>query len=220
MNVVSSASRATSALPPIPRHNRRVARLASYQSDPRRGVAHRGEHRQAAGADAQTDAYAKSVRRREMIHLIGTAHERTQYWSDAIRCGESTDTNSEIVQQFEQYLRNAVASLAATAIAEELSQKCVEERAGGMSVCKKVADDLGLHHLFCDPDHDERRKLNITTTDQRESVWASRVATLAPNETSVIFVCGVDHCSTFLAKLEQRGLRARIHCDDWTSRLS
>ena len=59
-----------------------------------------------------------------MIHIIGTAHERTQYWSDAIRRGESIDTNSEIVQQFELYLREAVDSLAATAIAEELSQQC------------------------------------------------------------------------------------------------
>ena len=82
-----------------------------------------------------------------------------------------------------------------------------------MSVCKKVADDLGLHHLFRDPDYDERRKLNITTADQREDLWVSRVATLVPDETSVIFVRGADHCSTFRAKLEQRGLQARIHCD-------
>ena len=80
-----------------------------------------------------------------MIHIIGTAHERTQYWSDAIRRGELIDTNSEIVQQFELYLREAVDSLAATAIAEELSQQCFKEREGGSSVCKKVADDLGLH---------------------------------------------------------------------------
>jgi hypothetical protein len=117
-----------------------------------------------------------------MIHIIGTAHERTQYWSDAIRRGEAIDTNSEIVRQFEQYVRDAARSFAATTIAEELSQQCVEERDGGISVCKKVADDLGLHHLFCDPDRDERQKLDITTTDQRESIWVSRVAKLAPNE--------------------------------------
>jgi hypothetical protein len=151
-----------------------------------------------------------------MIHIIGTAHELTQYWSDAIRRGESIDTNSEI----ERYLLDAVGSLAATALAEELSQQCVEERVGGMSVCKKVADDLGLRHLFCDPDHDERRELNITTADQREDLWVSRVATLVARENSVIFVCGVDHCSTFRAKLERRGLQARIHCDDWTRHMS
>jgi hypothetical protein len=155
-----------------------------------------------------------------MIHIIGTVHELTQYWSDVIRRGESIDTTPEIVQQFEQYLRDAVGALAATALAEELNQQCVEERVGGMSVCKKVADDLGLHHLFCDPDHDDRRKLNITTADHREDLWVSRVATLVPDETSVIFVCGADHCSTFPAKLEQRGLQARIHCDDWKSQLS
>ena len=155
-----------------------------------------------------------------MIHIIGTAHERTQYWSDAVRQGEAIDTDRETVWQFEQYLHDAIGSLAATAIAEELSQQSVKERVGGMSVCKKVADDVGLHHLFCDPDHDERQKLNITTADQREDLWVSHVATLVPNETSVIFVCGAAHCTTFRAKLEQRGLQARIHCDDWTSRLS
>jgi hypothetical protein len=127
------------------------------------------------------------------------------------------ETDLETVQQFEQYVRDAACSLAATAIAEELSQQCVEAREGGISVCKKVADDLGLNHLFCDPDRGERQSLDLTTTDQRETIWVSRVAELAPNETSVIFVCGADHCSTFRAKLEQRGLQALIHCNDWTS---
>jgi hypothetical protein len=154
-----------------------------------------------------------------MIHIIGTAHS-TQYCSDAIRRRESIDTDLETVQQFEQYVRDAARSLGATTIAEELSQQYVEAREGGISVCKKVADDLGLHHLFCDPDRGERQSLDITTTDQRETIWVCRVAKLARNDTSVIFVCGADHCSTFRAKLEQRGLQARIHCDDWTSRLS
>jgi len=151
-----------------------------------------------------------------MIHIIGTAHERTQYWSDAIRRSESIDTTAKIVQQFEEYLRQEVRSLAATAIAEELNRQCVEQREGGIAVCKKVANEMGLHHLFCDPDRDERQKLGITTIDERESIWVDRVTRLAPNDSSVIFVCGADHCSTFRAKLEQRGLQAQVHCDDWT----
>jgi len=43
----------TSALPPIPDIIAASHRMASYQSDPRRGVARRREHRQAAGAAAQ-----------------------------------------------------------------------------------------------------------------------------------------------------------------------
>jgi len=43
----------TSALPPIPDIIAGSHRLASYQSDPRRGKADRGERRQAAGAAAQ-----------------------------------------------------------------------------------------------------------------------------------------------------------------------
>ena len=89
-----------------------------------------------------------------------------------------------------------------------------------MSVCKKVADEARLQHLFCDPPQNDRQKLNIMTADRREDFWVSCVIALVPNETSVIFVCGATHCSTFRAKLEQRGLQVRIHCDDWTSRLS
>ena len=65
---------------------------------------------------------ARPVLSVQMIYIIGTVHELTQYWSDAIRRSELIDTKSEIVQQFEQYLRDAVGSLAATALAEELSQ--------------------------------------------------------------------------------------------------
>ena len=36
-----------------------------------------------------------------MIHIIGTAHGKTQYWSDLISKGESLDTCPVIVERFE-----------------------------------------------------------------------------------------------------------------------
>jgi hypothetical protein len=126
------------------------------------------------------------------------------------------DTDAATVKEFEQYLCDAAVSLHATVIAEELSRQAVEKRKGGMSVAKKVADRLGLRHLFCDPNCDERQELGITTSDEREMIWLKRLQGLRPNETSIIFVCGADHSTTFHSKLERKGICARIHCGDWT----
>jgi hypothetical protein len=150
-----------------------------------------------------------------MIHIIGTAHS-VQCWSDAIKSGIDCDADPTTVKRFERYLHDAALLLGVTAIAEELSQKAVEQRRGGSSVAKEVARRLGLRHFFCDPDRDEREALGVSTGVDREAVWASRLEPLSPNETSMIFLCGANHSDTFKRTLERRGLDARIHCDDWT----
>jgi hypothetical protein len=151
-----------------------------------------------------------------MIYIIGTAHARTQMWSDAIRNGECLDTDAATVEQFQLYLRDAAISLDAAVIAEELSQQVVEDRPGGASVAEQVAHDLQLMHLYCDPDRDERQKLCIKTGAEREAIWLLRLQRLHPNSTSIIFVCGADHCNSFKAMLDQNELRAQIYCRDWT----
>ncbi len=151
-----------------------------------------------------------------MIHIIGTAHTKTQFWSDAIRRGESLDTCAAIVECFESYLRDAAISLNAKAIAEENSKHRVDQMEGGSSVAKKVADELGLLHAYCDPDPEERRSLGIQRPEDREPIWMDRIQPFSPNETSIIFVCGGDHSITFRSLIERGGLHARIHCQDWT----
>ena len=151
-----------------------------------------------------------------MIYIIGTGHTRTQIWSDAIRNGESLDTDAATVQRFQLYLRNVAISLDAAMIAEELSRQAVEDRPGGASVAELVAHDLRLAHLYCDPGRDERRELCIRTGIEREAIWLSRLQRLHPNLTSIIFICGADHCDSFKALLDQYELSARIHCSDWT----
>ena len=150
-----------------------------------------------------------------MIHIIGTKHS-LQCWSEAIKSRIDCDSAPATIERFEHYLRDAALSLRATAIAEELSKEAVEERQGGASVAKLVADCLGLRHLFCDPDAGEREALGISTGSDREDVWASRLKPLAPNDTSIIFLCGANHSDTFKMTLGRWGLHARVHCDDWT----
>jgi hypothetical protein len=153
-----------------------------------------------------------------MIYIIGTAHTKTQFWSDAIRDGSSLDTCAAIVERFEAYLRQAAISLRAKVIAEENSEYLVAQREGGSSVAKKVAEELRVHHVYCDPDSNERQALNIQTDEDREIIWMHRLYPSSPNETPIVFVCGADtplrsdHCSNatgfalrFTARLDDRG---------------
>jgi hypothetical protein len=150
-----------------------------------------------------------------MIHIVGTRHS-LQYWSDAIRNGEDCDADFLTVERFEKYLQAVATSVHAAAIAEELSRECVEERQGGASVAKQVADRLGLRHLYCDPESNERSAHGVSNSDEREEFWISRIQPLIPNSTSVIFVCRANHSLSFKAKLNNRGLHAAIYCKDWT----
>jgi hypothetical protein len=73
-----------------------------------------------------------------------------------------------------------------------------------------------LHHVYCDPDPEERRSLNIKRPQDRELMWIDRIQPFSPNGTSIIFVCGADHSASFQSLLERSSLHARIHCQDWT----
>lgn len=150
-----------------------------------------------------------------MINIIGTAHTKTQFWSNAIRDGLSLDTCAAIVDRFEAYLRETAISLRAKVIAEENSEHAVVQLAGGASVAKKVAEELRAHHVYCDPDPSERQALNIQTDERREMVWMYRIRPFDPNEISIVFICGANHSEAFRTLLERNGLRAQIYCQDW-----
>jgi hypothetical protein len=153
-----------------------------------------------------------------MIHIIGTDHSKTQFWSDAIRQNKSIDTCAAIVGRFELYLRDAATLLEAAVIAEENSKQRVDQMGdGGSSVAKTVADELGLRHAYCDPDLNERSALGVGKhQNDREPIWMDRIQPFSPNETSIIFVCGACHSVSFQSLLEWSGLHAGIHCEDWT----
>lgn len=152
-----------------------------------------------------------------MIYIIGTEHSKTQFWSDAIRQGISLDTCPAIVEAFEDYLREVATAAGAPVIAEENSQYCVDQMEGGASVAAKVAEGFGLRHVYCDPDREERIRLSIKSLEEKERVWLKRLQAFSPNKTSIIFICGADHCRTFQALLQQNGLKAQIHCENWVT---
>jgi nicotinic acid mononucleotide adenylyltransferase len=114
------------------------------------------------------------------------------------------------------------------------------------SVAKDVATNLGIQHLFCDPDTGERRATGLQVGEElrtqamtvskktgrewtdvhhaeikkqfstREAVWLERLEGCKPNNRSIIFVCGADHVDTFKAALDAKKFLAGVRCRGWT----
>ena len=181
-----------------------------------------------------------------MIYIVGTAHS-VQVWSDAKRSGTSFDASEEMMLAFEIYLEAAAKSLNVSMIAEEACEEWVLRHGqGASSVARDVAKRLGIEHLFCDPDSQERRAIGLkvgpelteyarkvaaTTGRQfdevyreergkgfapREAIWIERLGNHEPNNHSLIFVCGADHVETFKSALDARHIMGEVYCRDWT----
>ena len=153
-----------------------------------------------------------------MIYIIGTRHS-LQVWTDLVRKGGSLDASLQEVEAFENYLLNSAQSLKADIIAEEASDESVAAYTGGSSVPKDVAAQLGIEHLFCDPDTAQRQsigKVGEKLHAAREAVWLARLEGCDPNNKSVIFVCGANHVNAFKDRLHSKQILAEIYCADWS----
>src|SRR5262249_39585399 len=114
-----------------------------------------------------------------MIYIIGTRHS-LQVWTDARRKGVSSlDASPRDVRAFESYLLNSAQSLKADIIAEEASDDSVAAYGhGASSVAKDVAAQLGIKHLFCDPDTAHRQSIGKVGEElhaARQVVWLERL---------------------------------------------
>jgi hypothetical protein len=181
-----------------------------------------------------------------MIRIIGTSHS-LQVRTDAIRNGESLDATKEGVEAFERYLAGVAKSVKADLIAEEASDEWVARHGPrASSVAKDVATRLGIQHLFCDPDTEQRQSIGLKVREKlhnavgkeaeetgeewndvhnaevkkqfcaREAVWLERLQGCAPHKRSVIFVCGANHVHTFKDRLRSQQILAEIYCADYT----
>jgi hypothetical protein len=180
-----------------------------------------------------------------MIHLIGTCH-KTQIQSDLSRKGALGIVPWSKVTAFRKYLSDAVETLTAVGIAEELSEEVLEKCGHGAdSVARSVAQERKLVHMFCEPSPKDREKLGLRVGSEMVE-HAQALATKTSRaweevhreevrkqftvrekfwieqlfafgeETSVIFICGADHIETFSQTLSSSGLLGRVHCPDWT----
>jgi hypothetical protein len=180
-----------------------------------------------------------------MIYVVGTSH-RTQVWTPAMERGESetpvclvegfsnylTDISSKL----------GIDIIAEELSAERLG----DYGSQALSVAKTVSEDLKISHLFCDLSREERRERRLLFGAElleeasrasqrtgedcnevyrrlvnaqfviREGFWISKLQPLDPNSVNILFVCGADHCSSFVVQLCESGIQGEICCPDWT----
>lgn len=125
------------------------------------------------------------------------------------------------------------------AIGEEASRDLLERKGVSESVCKRVADSLGIAHRYCDPSTMERKALGVVDEEDirmsgffakwdqqrtdaavrashaiRERRWLDQVLEL--DSWPLLFICGAHHTNPFRALLEANGLAVRVLYTNWT----
>jgi hypothetical protein len=98
-------------------------------------------------------------------------------------------------------------------VAEEFSKCALRENKAVDSTAQLAAKWMDLPHLFCDPDHDERRILGIQNKEDREKEWLRRL--LSYEKQRILFICGDDHVDSFKARLVKLGHQAKVLSRNW-----
>lgn len=142
-----------------------------------------------------------------LVFLVGVNH--CIQWSNS---AYSPKWQQEI-RKFAEYLKNQCQQLGIQLLAEEFSEEALRSSNATNCTVRDVATEVGLLHLFCDPDSNERDKLNVKTLDQREMVWLDRL--LLAKKDIVLFVCGDDHVDTFSCKLMDSGFQVQVLSRHW-----
>jgi hypothetical protein len=160
------------------------------------------------------------------VFIVGTSH--------TFQLGK----DGQKAREFRRVLIDAAKSNVCLLIAEELNPQALAEAEVPTSVPQDVATELGLEHVFCDPNRDERASLGIVqetdiqakymfkTTDEeviqteidislraREEYWVERLKhhSLWP----LLFVCGANHVRSLCDLLQVNGIVATVVESDW-----
>lgn len=139
---------------------------------------------------------------------------------------------------FEAFIKSLFLSSDFAAIGEEMSIEALSEHGAAISICKRIADERGVRHLYCDPDRQTRHRLDIRQENgiravaqlegvseqeirkriqashgRREQYWLDRVLEL--DSWPVLFICGADHVDSFASKAREHGISAEVLRPDW-----
>lgn len=110
----------------------------------------------------------------------------------------------EILLEFFQYISEKVQLLKISTIAEEFSLEACHISNCESSVIQEIATQLGIKHLFCDPDSQERNRLEINGDDQkRELYWRDLLMENTNQDENIIFIVGLSHIANFCRILEK-----------------
>jgi hypothetical protein len=153
--------------------------------------------------------------------------------------------------RFQRYLSVSAKHLGAKMIAEEASKEWVNDQGpDAWSIAKRVAEQMGIRHRFCDPDAGERRAAGLKSGGElwdkanaismrsgrdivavwreevrnsfpaREDFWLRRLKVRGFKKMTILFVCGAEHVDTFKTTLASNGVEASIYCRDWPGDIS
>lgn len=181
---------------------------------------------------------SRGIRARNMLYIIGTHH-----WT---QCIYNTDKMNRMcrVEEFAAYLRNEATRLRIKALAEELSEEAIAKYHGVDSNARRVARDLGITHILCDLDSDQRKALGIPSTEEIiEKIGYGAHDGLDPEATRllneeeqkyweireeywfncisdrlqdmVLFVCGERHIRRLENLVVQHGHQAQVLIENW-----
>jgi len=96
-----------------------------------------------------------------MIHIVGTCHS-LQVWTVASAEVNLWKPAGRLSKGLNGIWKNVARSLKVDMIAEEASEEFIATFGrGSSSVAKDVAKNLGIEHLFCDPETNVRRSIGL-----------------------------------------------------------
>ena len=145
-------------------------------------------------------------------------------------------------EKFKSFLYDRCLEEKPNLIAEELNIEAINLWKASDSVARRVANNLGFDHLFCDPDSNQRKILGIKgrkeiaidlgygrvlTSQQskeidtierchwerREKYWLDRL--VERNFKKCFFLIGSDHMVTFCSLLKSNGIKIKIISKKW-----
>jgi hypothetical protein len=139
-----------------------------------------------------------------MVYLLGVNHQVQHNGC------EMTLAREKQILELSNFLRAKASKLSVSVFAEEFSEYLMQTNKATIATVRKAAEDLGIKHVFCDPDSTERVKAGIKhgDNDKRELFWLARLEDY--KDRTIFFVCGDDHLASFHAKLVARGFQASI----------
>jgi hypothetical protein len=168
------------------------------------------------------------------VYIMGTHHEFQK---------DDGSKSSHEIGKFKTFLEGLCNSKGVRLIAEEMSCQALGSLSNRGSSCKQVADKLGLPHLYCDPESDEREQLRIREQDdiridgffsgqsqdvidekiqqeldKRRIVWQKKLCNYMRSrsiEYPVLFICGARHALPFRDLLIEKGITCEVAIEDW-----
>lgn len=173
---------------------------------------------------------------KKRLVLIGTKH--TYQYGAGNAWNSEAPCTPEDEQAFRQMLADVAAKQHVGCIAEEMNEDGLADAKKSESVPQIIAGILGLPHVFCELNRQERVAQGIKQESdirvaaffkeepeeyvedelkdqfhRRESIWLARIEAI--DTWPVLFICGADHVPSFAALLQENGVECAVLYPEW-----